>query len=288
MKGVVLRIAKIFISCALALIATAARGAETPPAEAKRHANACVKAFDLAEYDRAIKECKAAYEIFPAPLLLFSIGQAYRKLGDHGKALAFYRTYLAKAPNGSQRKVAEEHVVQLTTLIESAERTRNAPPPDSVMPSESSTTDRAPSMAERAPSHVIGSHPTSSAQPARATIQSTKTERWYRRPLAVAGFALLGVGFTTVAASGGILAAANASTSEANRALTLEEKRSLEDKASSLRIGGYAALGIAGVVLVGGATMVGVIANSRRDPPVHLSLVFDPSYAFVSVRGALW
>jgi tetratricopeptide (TPR) repeat protein len=285
MKGIVLRIASLFVACVVPIVAGRAYSAEPPP-EAKRHADACVRAYDLAEYERAIKECKSAYEIYPAALLLFSIGQAYRKLGDNEKALAFYRSYLAKAPNGSQRKVAEDQVAQLTALIESAERTRNAPP-DSVMPSDSTTTERASSPTnDRAPHRALNGTPT--AQSAEGGLRSAPTERWYRRPLAIGGFALVGVGVLTAATGGGLLGAANSSISQANQAATLDEKRSLEDQGTSFRVGGYAALGVGAAVVIGGATMVGIAAKRRRDPSIHVSFYSDPSNAFVSVRGALW
>jgi len=100
----------------------------SPPPEARQHSDACIKAYDLAEYQRAINECKAAYELYPAPLLLYSIAQANRKLGQAATALEFYKKYIAKAPNGSQRPQAENQIILLKPIVEAAERSRAAPP----------------------------------------------------------------------------------------------------------------------------------------------------------------
>src|SRR6476661_6658016 len=73
-------------------------------AEAKQLYKDAVTQYDLGEYDRAIEKFKAAYELSPAPRLLFDIAQAYRLKGSNCRnAVQFYRTYLRIAPDADNR-----------------------------------------------------------------------------------------------------------------------------------------------------------------------------------------
>lgn len=249
-----------------------AHPADVPPPEAKRHADACVKAYDLAEYERAIKECKAAYEIYPAALLLFSLGQTYRKLGENEKALEFYRKYLAKAPNGSQRKAAEEQVVQLAALIESTQRTRKAPP-DSVMPSDLAP-DKSPSRGQTSP--MLTTQPDKSVQSANTsvspppTVPRTKTDRWQARPTAIGSYVAFGVGVVAAAVAAGLMARAENLDSDARVASTLSEQLRFTADGSTYRTTGYAMLGVAGGAFVVGSVLVGV-ASVRRSNAVAIN-----------------
>lgn len=80
--------------------------AASAPALADDKANAKAKAlyeqglraYNIAEYQDAIKAWKEAYSLTKRPLLLFNIGQAYRLDGDCKKALTFYDTYQREEP----------------------------------------------------------------------------------------------------------------------------------------------------------------------------------------------
>jgi tetratricopeptide (TPR) repeat protein len=76
----------------------------------------------LGRYQDAIGEYRRAYELRADPQFLFRIAEAYRQLGASEQALFYYERYLAGAPAGSDRGVAEARVSEIEGL-------RAAPPP---------------------------------------------------------------------------------------------------------------------------------------------------------------
>jgi len=55
------------------------------------------KQYNLGQFDQALKEYKAVYELKPHPGLLFNIAQCYRRLEDYGAAAFYYRRYRDEA-----------------------------------------------------------------------------------------------------------------------------------------------------------------------------------------------
>ena len=62
--------------------------------EAKEHYLAGRQFHDSKEYDRAIAEYMAAYELDGHPQHLFNVAQVYRLKGDREQAVAHYGKYL--------------------------------------------------------------------------------------------------------------------------------------------------------------------------------------------------
>jgi tetratricopeptide (TPR) repeat protein len=79
-------------------------------------------AFDLGQFDEAIKYFEAAYKLKTQPALLYNLGQAHRMAGHLEKALRFYQTYLAKAPNPPNRAAVEAHIAQLKEALSEQKR----------------------------------------------------------------------------------------------------------------------------------------------------------------------
>ena len=52
-------------------------------------------AYDLGEFDRALKAFSEAYRLKPLPAFLFNIAQCHRQLNNPSRAAFFYRRYLA-------------------------------------------------------------------------------------------------------------------------------------------------------------------------------------------------
>lgn len=61
--------------------------------------------FTVADYDHAISAWKAAYVKFPAPIMLFNLGQAYRLKGDCAQAMTFYKRYEEQGKIASQEEL---------------------------------------------------------------------------------------------------------------------------------------------------------------------------------------
>jgi len=222
--------------------------AETPPPEAVKHSQACMKAYDLAEYQNAITECKAAYQIFPAPLLLFSLGQAHRKLGQLPLALEFYRKYLAKAPSGSRLHDAQEQIAQLEPLVAATEKSK-ASPPDSATPDGP----------ERPASRLVPTTQTVTPSP------SVDHSPWYSRPMGIAGLVTLPLGIVLVGTGGGLLGKSSSLRTDADNSMLLADRQRLQQSADTYQAAGYALLGVGAAAALTGAILTGV-AGTRRSP----------------------
>ena len=89
----------------------------TPPAqdakaEAKAHADAGVRWFNLQEFAKATEEYQKAYLLDPLPAYLYSIAQTQRLAGDCTKALRSYEAYLRTKPSAEQQTKAEANIAR--------------------------------------------------------------------------------------------------------------------------------------------------------------------------------
>jgi tetratricopeptide (TPR) repeat protein len=117
----------------LAFVVLAARPARSaPPAppdaatpadvEVEEHVAQGHRLYLLGRSQDAIAEYRRAYELRADPQFLFQIAEAYRQLGATEQALFYYERYLAGAPAGPDRDIAERRVGEIEGL-------RAAPPP---------------------------------------------------------------------------------------------------------------------------------------------------------------
>src|SRR4029077_20410488 len=128
---------------------------------AKAHAEKGTREYNLGHFAEAIAAFEKAYEIDPAPILLFNIGQAHRQTGNNERATFFYRRYLEQAPNAPNRAQVEKRVHELDEIIEKQNELRRRPPPSVEPLSESAsdtggaTQDRSPNPGAAAPPPVV-------------------------------------------------------------------------------------------------------------------------------------
>lgn len=86
-------------------------------AEAKRLADEATRKYNLGQFQEALDGYSKAYETFPAPSLLFNLGQCHRSLGNHERAVFFYEGYLREKPNAANRDVVEELLTEERGLL---------------------------------------------------------------------------------------------------------------------------------------------------------------------------
>src|SRR6185503_3792144 len=86
---------------------------ETKEREARAHFEQATRLYNVGDFDRAIAGYKRAYELSPAPGLLFNIGQAYRAKGDREHALYFYAAFLREEPDAPERAFVEARMAEL-------------------------------------------------------------------------------------------------------------------------------------------------------------------------------
>ena len=89
----------------------------TPPAhdtkaEAKAHADAAVRLFNVQQFAKATEEYQQAYLLDPLPAYLYSIAQTQRLGGDCTKALRSYQAYLRTQPSAQQQTKAEANIAR--------------------------------------------------------------------------------------------------------------------------------------------------------------------------------
>ncbi len=84
------------------------------------------RAYDLGNYDDAIRAFSAAYELMSHPSFLYNIAQAHRLRGDLRSAIFFYRAYLKLDPESKQRDAILRRVQELEDEL--AGRTEVEPP----------------------------------------------------------------------------------------------------------------------------------------------------------------
>lgn len=80
------------------------------------------RAYNLGRWEEAIDAFERSYQLTGDPALLFNLAQSHRQLDHVVEALRLYKTYLRERPNGPDRRVAEEQIVELER------RRRTAPP----------------------------------------------------------------------------------------------------------------------------------------------------------------
>ncbi len=81
--------------------------------EAKAHYELGATAFGLGHFDRALESFERAYRLDPAPILLYNIAQAHRKLEHPTEAIAFYQKYLDAAPGAEDREAVKARIREL-------------------------------------------------------------------------------------------------------------------------------------------------------------------------------
>ena len=79
---------------------------------ARAHFLRAEKAFNLAKFTEALAAYEAAYEVRPLPALLFNIAQCHRNLGDHERAVFFYRRYLTLEPRSKNRELVQDLIAE--------------------------------------------------------------------------------------------------------------------------------------------------------------------------------
>jgi len=109
---------------ALGTARAAPKGAPAKPvpdaalvAKAKPYVVAGDTAYKLGKFSDALTQYSKAYEIYPAPALLFNIGQCQRNLKDFEKAIFSYESYLRSTPAAANRALVEDLITESRVLL---------------------------------------------------------------------------------------------------------------------------------------------------------------------------
>ncbi|MBN9688443.1 MULTISPECIES: tetratricopeptide repeat protein [unclassified Corallococcus] len=82
-------------------------------------------AYDLGEFDRALKAFSEAYRLKPLPAFLFNIAQCHRQLNNPSRAAFFYRRYLSLSQGEpANADVVRELIAEMDTKARVQEEQR--------------------------------------------------------------------------------------------------------------------------------------------------------------------
>jgi len=257
---------------------------EALAAEAKKHYEEGTKAFNLAEFARAVAEFKIAYNAKPDPLLLYNIGQAFRLAGDDGQALLFYRSFLRNMPDAPNRREVEGRIRTLEKRVAEQKAAGQNQSASASRNKEAGVLASAPVPTSRAPADAVATPPEVSPPPPAAMVpQATRQAPAGARPLASQPTPGSGDATATTAAAPtaelGLAAArpATATASERQADISMAPTPAVRDGGGNDDKPIYKKwwfwAGVAAVALVG----IAVAGNANKAPSTTLGL-YQPTF----------
>src|SRR5262245_22970381 len=93
--------------CVLLVVSACAPAVTYDLSQARDHYRKGTSAYEVGDYDEAIREFAAAYKLKSDPVILFNLGQSHRLAGHSEDALRSYRVYLSRVPNAPNRAEVE-------------------------------------------------------------------------------------------------------------------------------------------------------------------------------------
>jgi tetratricopeptide (TPR) repeat protein len=99
--------------CVVLALCAAPAHAQIDTARARVVFQQAAKAYHTADYERAIKLFRRAYQLDPRPELIYNVGQAYEKLGNVPEALRWFRQYLRLAPDAKDGATVQAGIASL-------------------------------------------------------------------------------------------------------------------------------------------------------------------------------
>lgn len=240
--------ARMIVLLIAGLVTTTAGAESARLREAREHFESGAKAYKLGDYERAIVEYKASYDLHPAPLLLYDLGQAYRKVGRFEQALHSYQQYMADAPPTSAHLAdAQAQVDELKKLIDE-QHARQSAPPDGVAEPERTATMAPPQVTEQRTGPTVG--------PSASSHRRT----WYSSGI---GWGLSVPGLLAAAAGAALLGHAEQLRSDAAIAGSLPMQNQLLADVPTYRISGAVVIAVGAAALVGGVLAFAMTARAH-------------------------
>jgi len=131
MRASMVHLRHILAIVALCACAMPARAQESDDqvTRARTHFEAGRALYQLGNYNEALREFGAGYQLAPRPQFLLNLGQCYRKLDDLANARSMYQRYLHDAPaSDPERPQAEQILTEIEKQIADREAARTPPP----------------------------------------------------------------------------------------------------------------------------------------------------------------
>lgn len=263
---------RVLLVIAVLALAVAPAGADPLKPEAQKRLDAGLALFGKGEYAKAIVEFKAAFEIDPAPKILFARAQAERLDGDCDTAMELYEKYLTMSPTEAQTNAAREAMKLCDGKTHPKPATQTQPPAHedvTVVPPAETRKEPPPSVAPEVPPPVI--------PPVQPQVEAPRP--WYRRhPV---GAALSAVGAISIGVGAGYLISANAAKHRAEDEMNRDDFIDALDRANTRRKTGL------GFVVIGGALVTaGVLEIALHHTGAKKDVVAGTDGSTIYVRAA--
>jgi tetratricopeptide (TPR) repeat protein len=95
---------------------------DTNEERAQVHLEEARRLFKAAKFDESIEQLNKSYTILPRPIILFNIGQAYRRMGRRQDAIATFERFIAADPKSNFAGEAQNTVNELRILLKQDEQ----------------------------------------------------------------------------------------------------------------------------------------------------------------------
>jgi hypothetical protein len=119
---------KTTVSCAVIFCLLSGLAHADDIENARGHYRRGSSAYELGQFDEAIREYMAAYKLRSDPAILYNLGQACRLANRPSEALHFYKMYLSKVPDAPNRDEVMAKIEALLKLVEQQRKTQAMPP----------------------------------------------------------------------------------------------------------------------------------------------------------------
>lgn len=225
--------------------------------------------YDAGQWDRAIAEFQAVWEVTKEPDLLFGIGLAFQKKGDARSALDYFKRYLALAPAGDAANEARDFVVVLTPKVEALDAEAAGDAKRKADQAEAARKADEQARVERAQREQVA-----------ASSRRRGILRWTGLSMTVAGGALIGIGVKFGSDASKIADELSAHTTGAWTESELD--RQADGRSANRKM--IALTSVGGALVVGGAvTFVLSLRAPRERKPVAFTI--DPMTRGFAVSG---
>jgi tetratricopeptide (TPR) repeat protein len=193
---------QVAVGALVAVAMLCATAAAEPRGSARARAAARFKQgqefFKAHDYEHAIVEYEAAYQLSSEPALIFNIALCHDRAERPAQALAAFQRYLELAPSGEVADEARADVARLTPIVEAILARRAAEAAERAQQAHRVEAERAAAAAaaaeasrERARSEAAHH---AMAQRSAELAHRAQIERWSGLALGAAGAVALGVG----------------------------------------------------------------------------------------------
>jgi tetratricopeptide (TPR) repeat protein len=209
-----MRVAVVVSLCA-ALAAPAHAGGDEEE-RARAHYEIGLGLYRLGDYQAALKEFAAGYELAHKPGFLLNLGQTYRKLGELREARDMYRQFLAEVrADDAARPQAQKVLAEIEDALR-AQPPSAAPPPSTAPPPVSAPPP--PFAVTPAPPVEPPPVATAAPPPAAPSLRAEAPAHHRQHALRIAGVTVGAIGLACIGVGIGMAVDASATADRINAA----------------------------------------------------------------------